>query len=118
LIFNKIRICANQSHILDNRLRNQQSVKRVFVVKRQIFKIQGVRKFNGQNLQIISTAFFNNHIFERAAKTEFTEFDFDLKFLHSSNTQKYLICRIENFGRSFDGKFVWLFVHPDECVGI
>jgi hypothetical protein len=87
-------------------------------MKRQIFQIQSVGELDGQNLQVVSASFFSNHIFERVAKTEFTEFDFDLEFPNSSNAQKYLICRIEDFRRNFDGKFVRLFAHPDECVGI
>ena len=50
MIFGKNRVCANQSHIFDNRLRNKQSIKWVFVVKRQIFEIQGVGKLDGQDL--------------------------------------------------------------------
>ena len=75
-------------------------------------------EINGQNPQSVCLTFLGDDVFKRIVEFEFAERDFDLQFPNARCAEKNLICRIENFRRDFERKFMRLFVHPDESVGI
>jgi hypothetical protein len=64
----KPSIVADDGHILDLSLRDQQSVERVFMMQRQLVQSQDVIEFYRQQPDVIGFLLIFDHIFQRQAE--------------------------------------------------
>jgi hypothetical protein len=67
-IMSKPSIVADDGHILDLSLRDQQSVERVFMMQRQLVQSQDVIEFYRQQPDVIGFLLIFDHIFQRQAE--------------------------------------------------
>ncbi len=77
--------------IFNLRLSNQYSVKRVFMMKWEIFEFVDMKKINRQNLQGILLMVHFNCNFQAALETELINLHFDLHFPDARRTEKNIV---------------------------
>ncbi len=111
-------VCTYQHRFFNNSLRNQHTVKGVFVMSRQVFQCQHVCQCNRQYLDIIDLSLSFDNLSQGQSQPQFSQLKFDLHFPNADHAEQQNILLILAECQRLGRKFGRLTIPPDKRMRV